>query len=400
MSHRSLRRRIALGVAGTAVLAGLTGAATLTPATSVAAVHPQAATVHGEAAAFRGSAAVQQSLDKLAEGNSFPGVFATVRDTSGHQRTYTAGVADLTTHQPLRRDSRVRVGSNTKPFTATVVLQLVGEGKIVLDAPIEKYLPGMVRGDGIDGRRITVRQLLQHTSGIPDYDELFADGFLELQHTYWEPREMVDIALKKKALFAPGTGWEYSNTNYILAGLIVQKVTGRPIGEEITKRVIDRIGLRDTYWPGVGDETIQGPHPKGYFKETPDGKNIDVTELDPSLGWSAGQLISTPADLNRFFTALINGKLLRPAQLKEMLTTVDAPGLDVNPGGRYGLGIAEIPMSCGGYAWGHGGDIPGFETRNAVTTDGREAAVAVTSLPTTIDDAKRVAAALDTALCK
>jgi D-alanyl-D-alanine carboxypeptidase len=356
--------------------------------------------VPAEAAAGYRNSAVQKSLDNLAEGNSFPGVIATVRDSKGHSRTYTAGVADLTTKAPIRRDSRVRVGSNTKPFTATVVLQLVGEGKIDLDAPIEKYLPGLVRGNGIDGRKITVRQLLQHTSGLPDYDELFAEGFLKMQHTYWEPREMLDVALKKKALFPPGKGWEYSNTNYILAGLLVQKVTGRPISEEITKRVIDRIGLRDTYWPAVGDQTIEGAHPTGYFKEKPDAENIDVTEMEPSLGWSAGQLISTPADLNRFFTSLIDGELLEPAQLKEMLTTVDAPTLDVNPGGRYGLGIARMPLSCGGYAWGHGGDIFGFETRNAVTTDGREAAVAVTSLPTTLEDAKRVAAALDTALCK
>ncbi|HEY3511376.1 serine hydrolase domain-containing protein [Kribbella sp. NPDC051137] len=344
--------------------------------------------------------AVQQQLDALAKGNSFPGAIATVRDRGGRVRTYTAGVADLTTRGPVPRDSRVRVGSNTKPFTATVVLQLVGEGKVDLDAPIDRYLPGMVRGDGLDGRRITVRQLLQHTSGIPDYDDVLAGDYLKLQHVYWEPRELVDVALKHKASFPPGTSWEYSNTNYILAGLLVQKVTGRPVGEEITRRVIDRIGLRDTYWPALGDQTIAGPHPHGYYKTTPNGRNVDVTELEPSPAWSAGAIVSTPADLNRFFTALIDGRLLRPAQLKEMLTTVPAPGLDVTPGGRYGLGIAARPLPCGGYAWGHGGDIFGFETRNEVTTDGREAALAVTSMPTTEADAKRVAAALDTALCQ
>ncbi|GAA1581430.1 serine hydrolase domain-containing protein [Kribbella karoonensis] len=344
--------------------------------------------------------AVQQQLDALAKGNSFPGVIATVRDRGGRVRTYTAGVADLTTRGPVPRDSRVRVGSNTKPFTATVVLQLVGEGKVDLDAPIDRYLPGMVRGDGLDGRRITVRQLLQHTSGIPDYDGVLAGDYLKLQHVYWEPRELVDVALKHKASFPPGTSWEYSNTNYILAGLLAQKVTGRPVGEEITRRVIDRIGLRDTYWPALGDQTITGPHPHGYYKTTPNGRNVDVTELEPSPAWSAGAIVSTPADLNRFFTALIDGRLLRPAQLKEMLTTVPASGLDVTPGGRYGLGIAARPLPCGGYAWGHGGDIFGFETRNEVTTDGREAALAVTSMPTTEADAKRVAAALDTALCQ
>ncbi|WP_350275115.1 serine hydrolase domain-containing protein [Kribbella sp. HUAS MG21] len=378
-------QRVILGVVTAAALAGT---AVVTQPSSAA-----------EAADASRHDVVQQSLDKLATGNSFPGVLATVRERGGRARTYTAGVADLTTREPVRRDSRVRVGSNTKPFTATVVLQLVGEGKVGLDSPVEKYLPGLVRGAGIDGRKITVRQLLQHTSGIPDYDEALADGYLKMQHTYWEPREMVDVALRKKALFAPGAGWEYSNTNYILAGLLVQKITGRPVAEEITRRVIDRIGLRDTYWPGVGDQTIAGPHPRGYYKTTPNGQNVDVTVVGPSLGWAAGQLISTPADLNRFFTALLDGKLLEPAQLKAMLTTVAAPGLDVTEGGRYGLGIATVPLSCGGFAWGHGGDIFGFETRNGVTTDGREAALAVTSMPTTLEDAKRVAATLDTALC-
>ncbi len=343
--------------------------------------------------------AVQKSLDGLVAGPSFPGAIVTVRERSGRARTYTAGVGDLATKAPVPRASRVRIGSNTKTFTAVVALQLVGEGKLGLDTAIEKYLPGMARGDGIDGRKITVRQLLQHTSGIPDYDELLAAGYPELQHTYWEPREMVDVALAKKALFPPGKGWEYSNTNYILAGLIVQKVTGRPIAEEITRRVIEPLGLHDTYWPAVGDQRILGPHPQGYFKTTPDGKPINVTEMEPSLGWAAGQMIASPADLNRFFSAVINGKILKPAQLKQMLSTVPAPDLDVNGDGEYGLGIAKLPLSCGGFAWTHGGDIFGFETRNAVTTDGREAALAVTAMPTTIDDAKRVAKTLDTALC-
>jgi len=343
--------------------------------------------------------AVQRSLDALVQGPAFPGAIATVRDREGRTRTYTAGVGDLATGAPIPRASRVRIGSNTKTFTSVVVLQLVGEGKLGLDRPVETYLPGLVRGDGIDGRKITVRQLLQHTSGIPDYDEIFGTDYLPFQHTYWEPRQMVDEALRKKALFAPGTNWEYSNTNYVLAGLIIQKVTGRPVGEEITRRVIERAGLRDTYWPALGDQRILGPHPKGYYKTTPDGKATDVTELEPSMGWAAGQMIATPGDLNRFFSALINGKLLKPAQLQEMLRTVRAPEFDINGDGEYGLGIAKLDLSCGGFAWTHGGDIPGFETRNAVTTDGREAAVAVTALPTTLDDARRVAKTLDTALC-
>ncbi|MFI5728836.1 serine hydrolase domain-containing protein [Kribbella sp. NPDC051587] len=383
MSSSSRRRFGLLAAVVTAALVGTAAVSSAAPAAELT----------------RPNNAVQQSLNALVQGPAFPGAIATVRDRQGKSRTYTAGVGDLATGAPVPRASRVRIGSNTKTFTSVVLLQLVGEGKIGLDRPVDTYLPGLVRGDGIDGRKITVRQLLQHTSGIPDYDEIFGTDYLPLQHTYWEPRQMLDEALRKKALFAPGTNWEYSNTNYILAGLIIQKVTGRPVGEEITRRVIERAGLRDTYWPALGDQRILGPHPKGYYKTTPDGPATDVTESEPSMGWAAGQMIATPGDLNKFFSALINGKLLKPAQLQEMLHTVHAPDLDVNGDGEYGLGIAKLALSCGGFAWTHGGDIPGFETRNAVTPDGREAAVAVTALPTTMEDAKRVAKTLDTALC-
>ena len=351
--------------------------------------------------AQRGSDPVQKSLEALVADDKFPGALAAVRETGGPTRHYTAGAGDLKTGTKVPVDGQVRIASNTKMFTATVVLQLVGEGRIGLDAPIEKYLPGLVRGDGIDGRAITVRQLLQHTSGLPDYDEEVVQDYLtKQQHRYFEPREVLDLALAKKSLFAPGTGWSYSNTNYVLAGLLVQKVTGRPIGEEITSRIIKRIGLRHTYWPGVGDQTIKGRHPHGYFATGPDAPWTDVTENDPSAGWAAGQLIGTPSDLNRFLTALLDGKLLKPQQLKEMKTTVEAPDLDTVGDGRYGLGLATFKLSCGGFAWTHGGNAPGYTTRNAVTADGRAATVVVTALPTTLPAAQHVEAALDTALCE
>jgi D-alanyl-D-alanine carboxypeptidase len=344
--------------------------------------------------------AVQRSLDKLVDEDGFPGALAAVQKRNGHVSDYTAGVGDLKTRAKVPYNGQVRIASNTKMFTATVVLQLVGEGKIALDAPIERYLPKMVRGKGIDGRKITVRQILQHTSGLPDYDSVMVGkDYGRIQHTYFEPKRMVDAALTQKALFAPGAGWSYSNTNYILAGLVVEKVTGRSIGEEITERVIDRLGLRHTYWPAKRDQSIREPHPHGYFP-TSAGPLTDVTESDPSMGWAAGQLIATPRDLNRFLIALLDGKLLKPQQLKEMETTVDAPDFDATGGARYGLGLARFKLSCGGFAWTHGGDFPGYVTRNAVTEDGRAATVAVTGAPTTLPAAQHIEAALDTALCK
>ncbi len=338
---------------------------------------------------------VQRALDTLVHDDAMPAALASVQDRQGVIRDYTAGAGDLATGSPVPPDGRVRIGSNTKTFTAVVVLQLVGEGKVGLDAPVDAYLPGLVRGDGIDGRDITVRQLLQHTSGLPEYGDHIDDD--EIRHRYAEPRDLLDIALKYPATSAPGARWAYSNTDYIVAGMLVERVTGRPLAEEIGRRIIAPLGLHDTYWPVPGDMTIQGPHPLGYHRNPADGPLREFTGMDPSWGWAAGQLISTGDDLDRFFTALLGGRLLKPAQLAAMRTTVPIPG----PSGlRYGLGLISRPLSCGGVYWGHGGDIPGFETRGGATEDGRAVTVAVTSIPFADAAAQHVLDAVDAALCR
>ncbi|MGI5156441.1 serine hydrolase domain-containing protein [Microbispora sp. CA-102843] len=341
--------------------------------------------------------AVQKSLDTLVRADKFPAALASVRGRDGRVRDYTAGVADLRTRAKVPVDGYVRIGSNTKTFTAVVVLQLVGEGKVKLDEPIETYLPKLVRGRGGDGRRITVRRLLQHTTGLPDYTSFLAEGPLSYRHMYMQPRELLDLALKDKAHFTPGAKWEYSNTNYLVAGLLIERVTRRPLIEEITNRIVRRIGLRHTYFPNAGDQGVRTPHPKGYHRDDPSKPFTDVTVWDPSQAWSAGGMISTPSDLNRFFRAVVDGELLEPEQLKQMRTTVKADGL--GKGARYGLGLVSTPLSCGGLAWGHGGDIFGYHTGNAVTEDGRAAAVAVTRLPESLETLGHVEKAVDTALC-
>ncbi|MFE0374304.1 serine hydrolase domain-containing protein [Streptomyces inhibens] len=363
---------------------------------TLGALAPPAAFASDSAASAAAAArpdAVQQALNTLVRDDGMPAALASVQDRDGRIRTYTAGVGDLTTGSKVPRDGQVRIGSNTKAFTAVVVLQLVGEGKIGLDATVDTYLPGLVRGKGIDGRRITVRQLLQHTSGLPEYGIHVDDD--EIRNRYFEPRELLDIALRYKADAAPGAKWGYSNTNYVLAGLIVQKVTGRPLAEEMDRRIIKRIGLRHTYFPTPGEMTIREPHPQGYHRNPEDGPLRNFTEMDPSVGWAAGQLISTNSDLNRFFTALLAGRLLPAAQLAEMRTTVPAG----TSGLRYGLGLTSRPLSCGGVYWGHGGDIAGYETRGGVTDDGRAANVAVTNIPTDEAATQHVKDAVDRALC-
>lgn len=358
-------------------------------------------TVTTAAAAADPKSPVQDSLNALVSQEKFPAALAWVGDRGG-STSLVAGSARLDRRVPVPRDGRVRAGSNTKTFTAVVVLQLVAEGKVGLDAPIEEYLPGLVRGEGIDGHAITVRQLLQHTSGLPNYTAyLGVENFEDVQHKFFQPHDLLAAALAHPADFAPGTKWEYSNTNYLLAGLLIERVTGRPVQEQITERVIEKAGLRDTYWPQPGDQTIQGPHPHGYTLANSTGtKVVDATEMDPSWGGAAGQLISTPSDLAKVARALLEGRLLPPAQLAEMRKTVDAP---LFPGWQYGLGVFRVPLSCGGVYWGHGGDIPGYETRGGATEDGRSVGLAVTALPGTFGDPekaeKAVLSAVDTAFC-
>lgn len=331
---------------------------------------------------------VSQALEQLVQ-TGVPGAQAVVTER-GRSWEAAAGVGDLRTGKPFPHQAHVRIGSNTKTFVATVVLQLVAEGRVDLDAPIERYLPGVVRGNGNDGSRITVRQLLQHTSGLPDYlEKVSPDGA-----RHYEAAELVKAAMTLNSHFEPGAKWEYSNTNYILAGMLIEKQTGRSPGAEITRRIIKPLGLSDTYYPLSYETGIRGAHPRGY--ETVDGKRVDVTEQDPSWGGAAGAMVSTGQDVNRFFTALLNGRLLPPSQLAEMKKTVPS---EVFPGAGYGLGLIHIPVSCGKELWGHGGSIPGFRTRGGVTTDGRAVNVTVneiTASPTGSADMMKV---VDAAVC-
>ncbi|SER39042.1 serine hydrolase domain-containing protein [Lentzea albida] len=343
---------------------------------------------------------VQKQLDGLTKEHGFPAALGTTTETNGRATAYTSGTAELGKRTPVPKNGQVRAGSNTKAFVAVAVMQLVAEKKVELDKPINHYLPGAVKDD-----RITVRQLLNHTSGLANYTGyLGLEKFEEVRHRYFEPRELLDVGNANPVTNEPGEKFKYSNTNYVLLGLLVQKVTGRPVAEVVENRVIKKAGLKDTYWPGVGDETIRGKHPKGYSKT---GNGIeDVTEMDPSWGWAAGQIISTTKDLNSFYRALLKGELVPQAQVQEMQKTVDTAG-EMWPGARYGLGIASSPLSCGGVSWGHGGDIHGFETRGGVTESGRAFTIAVTALPGTFQDTPEeagkahdaVLATVDAALC-
>ncbi|MGW7420401.1 serine hydrolase domain-containing protein [Streptomyces sp. NPDC054813] len=306
-----------------------------------------------------------------------PGVTATARDPHGTWST-TAGVGDTRTGAPRSASDHYRVGSLTKTFVSTVLLQLEAEGRLSLDDTVDKWLPGVVRGHGNDGRRVTVRQLLDHTSGIFNYtaDEEFGrayflkDGFFRHRYDTLTPADLVGIAMKHKPAFAPGTSWSYSNTNYVLAGMVIKAVTGRSYAQEITNRVIEPLHLTGTSLPGTRT-TLPRPSSRAYSKLTdPAGPTYDVTTLNPSMASSAGEMISTSADLTRFYEALLRGRLLPAHQLKEMKSTVPVPG---DPNSTYGLGLIEHTLSCGVQVWGNDGGIHGSTSTAGTTADGRHA---------------------------
>ncbi|MDT0306196.1 serine hydrolase domain-containing protein [Streptomyces sp. DSM 44917] len=306
------------------------------------------------------------------------GVVAVVArvETPGGAVAATAGEAALGTGRPVPPGALVRVGSTSKPFLAVVVLQLAEEGVLSLEEPVEHRLPGLLRGGGNDGRALTVRQLLQHTGGVFDYlsdaeampQWRSAEAFRALRFRRYAPAELIRIALRHPPDFPPGTGFAYSNTGYQLLALIVEQATGLPWEAQVARRVLRPLGLRDTLLPG-DDPAIRGPHPRGYWR-FPDAAGLtDVTVVNQTMAGACGAIVSTAADITRFFGALLGGLLLSPGTLAAMRSTVPAAG-DIAaawPGSGYGLGLQWVPQ--GGY-WGHNGDTLGYSTRTGATADG------------------------------
>ena len=352
----------------------------------VAAIALGAAGGVASAAPSKGEA---ESLKSRAQGlveAGYPAALAAVTDSKGESAGVAVGKGSLETGQAPPMDGEVRIGSNTKTFVAVVVMQLVQEGKVGLDEPIETYLPGLIKGEGIDGSKITVRQLLQHTSGLPEYTDTTPgrSDIFQIKDHYIPPRDLLDTALGKPAAFEPGTQWKYTNTNYIVLGMLVERVSQRPVGEQIDERIVKKLGLSHTYFPAPGEEKIRGTHPQGYHLSA-EGKLEDITEMDPAWAWAAGAMVSTPSELNTFFQAVLDGRLLTQSSIDEMKKGVDVDSSEL-PGEVYGLGLFGRSLSCGGTAWGHGGSIHGYQTDNAVGPDGTAVTVAVTALPSAIAD--------------
>jgi len=296
----------------------------------------------------------------------FPGILAKTSE-GGKTWSYAAGIADLRTKKPMKTDFRFRIGSVTKTFTATVVLQLAGENRLNLDDSIEKWLPGVIQGNGYDGNQITIRQILNHTSGIAEYLRSKDADMMNTKKTY-TAEELVKIGLSLPPDFAPGKGWSYSDTGYVLLGILIEKVTGNSYAEEVENRIIEPLELLNTFLPGNSSVIPGTNHARGYVQ--PDGASElkDVTYYNPSIASSAGDMISTADDLNKFFSYLLSGKLLKEQQLKQMLTTVPTGSAEIS---GYGLGIYETKLPNGVSIWGHTGSIPGFVTLVGGTLGGK-----------------------------
>jgi D-alanyl-D-alanine carboxypeptidase len=319
--------------------------------------------------------ALRDALGAIQRAGMF-GTYSAVRNGSAHWRG-AAGVADLETGRPVRPRLQHRAGSITKTFTAVAVLQQVERGRIDLDAPIGRYLPALIPGER--GRTITVRMLLNHTSGLGDHVLAAFPGLLEdpgkaldaRRFHRFPPEELVRLGLAAPAPVPPGT-YSYSNTNYVIAGLLLREVTGQEPEQYITRHVVRRAGLRHTYFPRT--PYLTGPHSRMY--ESMYGTiepARDYSVYDMSWCGVAGSLVSTVEDLNTFYRRLLRGELLGPAGLKAMKTTV--PTYEAPPGEeaamRYGLGLYTVKLPDGRWYWGHDGGVFGAGTWALSSEDGR-----------------------------
>lgn len=337
-------------------------------------------------------AEVGADLDAMV-GAGAVGAIATLTE-NGASTVVGSGLADQDEATPIGTDvaQHVRVGSITKSFTAAIVLQLVAEHRVDLDRPIDAYLPGLLTGDGVDGRAITVRQILGHRSGLPEparSPELDEHEAAKAGRTF-TPAQEIALALEHPAKFAPGTRFEYTNINYIVAGMLIETVTGHRYTDELRDRILTPLGLSNTYLPATGETGLRRPHPTGYA--TVDGTVTDTTAMEPSVPWTSGSLVSTGADVNRFYLALLAGWVVPEPQLRQMLDGVDMGNGD---GMFYGLGLGYTPLPCGAQYVGHIGGVPGFSTIAGATAAGRAVTISYTGTTSSVD----LAGLLTHALC-
>lgn len=326
----------------------------------------------------------------LAEGA--PGAMARI-DDHGTVLRAAEGVADRATGRAISADDRFRAGSVTKSFSTVVLLQLVDEGRLDLDTSVNTYLPGLLPDD-----RITVRHLLSHRSGLYDYtNDMFAatvPGFESVRNRVFTLQELLGLSLQKPPTNAPGAAYAYSNTNFVVVGQLIEKLTGHSLRTEYRDRIIAPLKLRDTSYVHP-DTALPGRYTKGYL--TPDEAGaplVDSTRQTASWAQSAGAMISSTRDLDTFFSALLRGRLLSPDLLTQMQQWVP-----VNSTQAYGLGLRRRDLSCGVSVYGHTGTVQGYYTYSFTSKDGLRSLTAVANTSNNSDVLAAMARTLDAAFC-
>ncbi|MFE0332244.1 serine hydrolase domain-containing protein [Streptomyces sp. NPDC058960] len=309
------------------------------------------------------------------------GALLRITGSSGHW-SGTSGLGNLETGQGVPRNGHIRIGSISKVFTATIVLQLAAEHRIGLGEPVQRYLPGVLPADLPP---ITVGQLLNHTSGLPRSAAVpeFGDGspewFAANRMKSFTPQQVIGSMAGQPMQYAPGTAQQYNGMNYFVAGLLVEKITGHTFADEVRSRITRPLGLHDTYVPRADDPHLPSPHSHGYLTvKSSDGTThpVDVTEQSP-WPWAEGGMISTPADLDRFMTALFRGRLLPPAQQTKLFTVPDVPSFHSSQcrteadAGRacMTMGLMRVEASNGVVVWGKTGSCPGYTSGVFATRD-------------------------------
>ncbi|WP_242886323.1 serine hydrolase domain-containing protein [Actinomadura litoris] len=348
-------------------------------ALATAALAASAALTPPAAHAERAPAGYQGMLDDLVKTKAATAVLLRVRTANG-EWSGAAGVSDIRTGRPADPSGYFRIGSITKTFAATVLLQLVDEGRLRLDDPVAEHLPGVVPG----GEHITVRRILQHTSLLRDFmsDPGWSANRWRGAERFrsYKPDQLLAQAFRIPAQNPPNTTWKYSNTNYIVVGRLIERLTGRTYGSEVRRRVLRPLHLTQTSVPG-NDPGLPRPHAHGYAR-LPDGRTVDATYMNPSIDWAAGEMISTTRDLARYFDALLTGRLLSPATLTAMRTVHPT-----DEGFAYGLGLQRYTLPCGASMTGHSGQLIGYTTYALRSDDGRRLTLSINlgTAPPTID---------------
>jgi D-alanyl-D-alanine carboxypeptidase len=310
--------------------------------------------------------------------NGVPGAAVIIRRPSGIS-LITVGARQRGGSSPIGLDDRFRIASVSKAFNAALVMKLAAEHRLRLGDTVARWLPGLLR----TGARITLAELLQHTSGLPDYthDRRFLAALTANPLRPWKPRTLVSYVARQRLLFRPGSRYHYSDTDNVVAGLVIERVTHHTYASVLRQQILRPLGLHATFLPS--GTTLPRPFVHGYQFDA--GQLEDVTSaLSPTGAWASGGMVSDLRDLSRFWQALMGGRLFKQALVSQMLAhLVPGGGQPLGPGrNRSGLGVFAWRMPCG-TLYGHTGSFPGYQLLSGATRDGRASIVVLATATAT-----------------